>query len=426
MLELVAEAFSCDSTRQYWPRYVGWQPFIASTPTDTKQWEAYLYQGGRESLAVAQAVTIGQTFGMLSGDPKDLLLTESFHGTIIAWARQAGISRVKNALHEIDTHDNSDLESSWRTWIQAEESARVLLALHIHDATFSAIFHHEPLLRHEPERLPKCCSEVVFAAPTASRWHDLVIASRPPTSQSTPHPDHPGDVSRSSWQPVMSAYGSLVGIHASISEARSLSLSEETTRHLRRSLMLWADSWFANSSETDHDACCLTILWHETFMSLYCDFDTLERVVGRDGSPNRGEDVDSARKWVATPDGKCCVAHAISILKHLQFMPLSSEPAIHVPLAAFHAGIAFYLHIWLSEHSFQPIALDIPELPTGSKRFMRIIGSRVHSHGYKVELTTLTAIMDLMRRHGHWGISRRFASILEALVEELADSGERT
>jgi len=108
---------------------------------------------------VAQAATLGQTYGMLSGNPHDLLMTESFHGTIIAWARQAGMFRKGSPDHlqvvnARNLTDPGTLESAWRSWAQAEETARVVLALHVHDSEFAVIFHHEPLLRHDPERPP--------------------------------------------------------------------------------------------------------------------------------------------------------------------------------------------------------------------------------------------------------------------------------
>lgn len=362
---------------------------------------------------------------MLSGDPNDLLLTESFHGTIIAWARQARIFRLKDAFRTVDIHDdNSDLQSIWRAWVQAEESVRVQLALYIHDAKFSAIFHHEPLLRHEPERLPRCCPESIFGASSAARWHELVVASRPPTAQNTPRLDGPSTDTLSSSPSLMHAYALLAGIYAFVNEARSSSLSEETARHLRRSLMLWADTWFPKSLEFDGDVCCLGILWHETFMSLYADFDLLERAVGREGTFKKDEDVEAVYKWTNSTERKRCAAHAVLILKRLEAMPLSAEPAIHVPFAAFHAGIIFYSHLQLAPPGTRLVEFDLPELPYGSQKLARMLGSQAYSQGYKIEASTLSSLTDILRRQGHWEVSRRFASILEVLVDEIADSGD--
>ncbi|KAH8705418.1 fungal-specific transcription factor domain-containing protein [Talaromyces proteolyticus] len=390
-------------------------------------WETYLFQGSRETLAIAQAITLGQTFGILSGNPNDLFLVESFHGTLIAWSRHAGIFRVKSALDIVDT-ETSDVESSWRSWIQAEESARVLLALHIQDAKISAIFHHEPLLRHEPERLPRCCPEELFGEPTAARWHEKLMSSKPATSRHTQHSNDTehvsAPVSSVTSPPLMNSYASLAGIYASISEARASSLSDETACNLQRSLMLWADLWYASTKELE-DSCCLMVLWNEAFMFLYADFDLLERVIGREGTSRQEEDIDAARKWTTSFDGKRCAAHAVLVLKHLELMPVGSEPAIHAPLAAFHAGIVVYVHTLLVGPESRPIEFDIPELPVRFSALRRTLGSRTISQGYKIDATTLSALTDLLRRQGHWEISRKFASILEVLLEDITDSGER-
>ncbi|KAH7070244.1 hypothetical protein FB567DRAFT_584640 [Paraphoma chrysanthemicola] len=75
-------------------------------------WENYIRREGREALSLAQAAIIGQTFGMLSGQPQDLIMTESFHGTVIAWARQAGLFKIKNSPANLDTNTDVYLETT--------------------------------------------------------------------------------------------------------------------------------------------------------------------------------------------------------------------------------------------------------------------------------------------------------------------------
>lgn len=209
-----------------------------------------------------------------------------------------------------------------------------------------------------------------------------------------------------------------------MSEARSALLNEEKARHLRRSLMLWAHEWSPHSFEMDCDVFCLAVLWHDTFMSLYADFDLLERAIGREGTSKKDEDVSAVRNWTSSIDGKRCAAHAVLILKRLEAMPFSSEPAIHVPIAAFHAGVVLYSYIQLAESGPEPIEFDISELPYSSQKLAHMLRNQAYAQGQRIEAPTLSALADLLRRQGHWGLSRRFASILEVLVDEIADSGD--
>ncbi|KAL7940893.1 fungal-specific transcription factor domain-containing protein [Trichoderma barbatum] len=389
-------------------------------------WEVYIYRGGREALAMAQAAALGQTFGMLSGNPNDLLMTESFHGTIIAWARQAGMFQVKDSLQEMNHLDPDDLETAWRSWSQAEETVRVLAALHIHDSEFAAIFHHEPLLRHEPGRLPRCCTDELFFASTAAQWQTMIRSLHPSPIPSKPqhHTSSVGMTAMPNSYSFMNAYVLLSGHNAAIQEARCATLSEAMIREFRCRLTTWYEAYFPSIRYPSHDPHCLIVLWHEAFMSLYVCFDLLERVIGREGSSMRDGDLSRIRDWVAGLEGQRCVVHAMLIYKRLQTLPISTEPAIHVPKALFYAGLVVYCYAKFRSNEASHGDIDIPELrssdlgrvsaqiaaepPTGSLR--------------QFDPSTLYNVTDLLRRQGHWELSRRFSLILEALIDDLADS----
>ncbi|RKK84551.1 hypothetical protein BFJ71_g14504 [Fusarium oxysporum] len=388
-------------------------------------WEVYLYRGGREALAVAQAVVLGQTFGMLSGNPNDLLLTESFHGTIIAWARQAGMFKVKDSLQEAGLQDPDDLETAWRSWSQTEETVRVLAALHIHDSEFAAIFHHEPFLRHETGRLPRCCSDQLFVASTATQWHLMIKSLHSSPSSSEPQ-DHAsvGTTVSSNTHASMNAYVLLAGHSAAIREARCATFNESMIGDFRRRLTTWYEAYLPSIRHPSRDPHCLLVLWHETFMSLYVSFDLLERVIGREGPSIRDGDLARIRGWVVEPEGQSCVIHAMLIYKRLQALPISTEPAIHVPRALFYAGLVAYCHAKFRPAEASHSDIDIPELRSSDLGLMSARNSAEPSttNCRQFDSTTLYNITDLLYRQGHWELSRRFASILEAPIEDLADS----
>lgn len=359
---------------------------------------------------------------MLSGDPNDLLLTESFHGSIISWARQAGMFNLRDTLSNVDLNNKTEIESTWRTWIKAEEAARVVLALHLQDSQFAALFHHEPLLRHDPQKLPNCCSEKVFAASSATQWYDLVVASRPPLAEGTAQRgSRPRSVAPYSSSPI-NAYTSLAGIHASVYEARPTTLTEEAMSRVWQSLTLWREVWFPKGFEPEGVSGWATIQWHQICMSLYVDFDLLERAVGRNGHSE--EDENTVSNWAKSVGGKHCAAHAVLILRRLEPMPLSSEPGIHIPLAAFHAGLVLYSHLRWSGTGTATIPFEAPELNASNfKKLARVLGTNNRSPNVELDISMLCRLTDLLQRQGHWGISRKFATVLEVLVDDISDAG---
>ncbi|KAK4072883.1 transcriptional regulator family: C2H2 zinc finger and Fungal Specific TF [Trichoderma aggressivum f. europaeum] len=392
-------------------------------------WEVYIYRGGREALAVAQAVALGQTFGMLSGKPNDLLLTESFHGTIIAWARQAGMFQIKDSLQETNHLDPNDLETTWRSWSQTEETVRVLAALHIHDSEFATIFHHEPLLRHEPGRLPRCCTDELFTASTAAQWQTMIksLHSSSPSTESQHHTSSAGMATTPSPYSFMNAYVLLSGHNAAIQEARCATLNEAMIGDFHCRLTTWYEAYFPSIRYPSRDPHCLMVLWHETFMSLYVCFDLLERVIGREGSSMRDGDLARIRDWVTRVEGQRCVIHAMLIYKRLQTLPIIAEPAIHVPKALFYAGLVVYCYAKFRPDEAPHGDIDIPELRTSDLGRVSVPTSAEPTTASlrQFDPSTLYNVTDLLRRQGHWELSRRFSSILEALIDDLADSTVR-
>lgn len=367
---------------------------------------------------------LGQTFGILSGNPNDLLLAESFHGTIIAWTRQAGMFQVKSSL-EGDILPDSNLTSAWRSWSQAEEAMRVLLALHIHDSEFAAVFHHEPLLRHNPKRLPRCCSDELFAAPSAEKWHEMVKAQgqRQPAITSQ-YDGHVSTVEAPTHQALMLSYAVLAGRVADICESRCGVLDDATVEEYRKSLTSWYAAHISTIRHPSRDPSCLMVLWHEAFMYLYVDFDLLERVLGREGPATSEDDVEHVRSWVSTAQGQRCAVHAMLIYRRLETLPINTELALHVPKALFYAGLVIYCHVKFRSVGAAFADVEIPELRSrdGSRFASPTPLSAPSALLLQLDSSALYNVADLLRRQGHWEVSRRFAWILDALIETLVDA----
>ncbi|KAI1357482.1 fungal-specific transcription factor domain-containing protein [Xylaria arbuscula] len=403
--------------------------FQTLNKANLSSWDTYIRRDVREWRSLVQASIIGQTFGMLSGQPDNVCMTESFHGTAIAWARQGGFFKIKAA--PLPSCDESEVSKGdmWRRWVDAEESVRLVLALYIHDSEFATTFHHEPILRHNIGRLPACNSDELFFAPTASDWHNVVKKERFIDSHSTTRGNFtatlaaPGVLTTRRAQ--MFAYASLAGLVAAIQEKRASILDAESKQHFRNMLLSWHHEHYKHIQSPRKNHINLLIFWHRAFMALYADFDVLELSIGRDGRLLAQETRKRINDWASSPEGRRSVLHALLVLRHLEMLPIGLEPGIHVPKAAFYSAIVVYSYI-KCKPSVNPCVpleddLDLPELQVAGST------SNLHANGDKatiamfspVEPSILCNAIDLLRRIGHWEISRKFASILQILLDDL-------
>ena len=310
--------------------------------------------------------------------------------------------QVKSSLHV-----DGDVTTAWRSWSQAEEAMRVLLALHIHDSEFAGIFHHEPLLRHNPKKLPKTCSDELFSAPSADRWQELGKGCSMMEASPT--------------LAVMHSYATLAGHVAEICESRCGALEIATVNRHREALTSWHATHALRIQHSSRDASCLMVLWHEAFMYLYVDFDILEQFLGRDGAVNQ-EHVEHIRNWVPTMEGQRCAVHAMLIHRRLEALPMNTELALHVPKALFYAGLVIYCHLRFRTGSSYT-DMDIAELRSDKVPFNSHISLLSPSALLsQLDSSVLHSVADVLRRQGHWEVSRRFAWILDGLIDTLVDS----
>ncbi|KAI0202813.1 fungal-specific transcription factor domain-containing protein [Astrocystis sublimbata] len=405
--------------------------FQTLNKANLSSWDTYIRRDAREWRSLVQASIIGQTFGMLSGQPDNVCMTESFHGTVIAWARQGGFFKIKSV--PLPSTDESDMskEDIWRRWVDAEESVRLVLALYVHDSEFATTFHHEPLLRHTLEKLPVCNSDELFFAPSAVDWYNLVEKERAMNSETAQvHTVNsmavPSFISTRKAQ--MFAYASLAGIVASIQERRSSFLDESSKQQFRHILLSWHNEHYRYLQKPKKNHINLLIFWHAAFMSLYTDFDLLERSIGRDGRQAAQEAREDVNRWAISMEARRSVLHALLLLKQLEMLPIGLEPAIHVPKAVFYSGMVVYSYI-----KFKPLIdsyapshdeVDIPELQvSGSTGTMNMNSDKASTTIFSpVEPSILCNAIDLLRRIGHWEISRKFASILQILLDDLTNA----
>lgn len=399
-------------------------------------WERLIGREASEVVPMIQAALIGQTFGLLSGDPKHLAIVDSFHGTVIAWARRRNIFSARHTPTVLQGLDAESLDKRWKDWAKTEELIRIVLGLHIHDAELADIFHHEPFLRHGTRQLPLAASKALFTASSAREWASLYDIES--FTENLPYPGSrslgtPGvhDLEAIPFNCRFTAYAALAGIAATIVENRSMGqLDIFLTERIQETLIAFYARYLSSLSPFEPDNLGITVLWHLTFMALHVDFDLLERAVGRDGGIMDPDTTASVAAWASSRQAKRCVTHASLIQKKLEALSVGFEPAIHVPRAMFLAALSWYCYTRYgtdtgSEEMSAQGALDFPEM-----QLLKVNPAMLlfEANGFKlgkpaaVEASgALCGLTDLLQRIGHWEIARKFGSILGALIHNETD-----
>ena len=314
-------------------------------------WDRQIARGVDQRISLVQTAIIGQTFGLLSGEPRHLGIVDAFNGTLISWARRWATFKTKKMLGlDLDVPP-AELDQKWREWARNEELIRIALSVHIHDAELASMFHHEPFLRHNSRQLPVAAANQTFMASRADEWRKAYLldpSNLDTSTDATPasldaHLDF--DLLSIPNNSYFTAYTVLEGISASIVEHRLHGHSQaahSNTGETMHTLLSFHRHFLQESATWEADHMDMSILWHLAFMTMFADFDLLERAIGRDGSDLSPEDVHKVTAWANSDDGKRCVVHGLIIQKKLENLPLGFEPAIHVPRAMFHAGIAWF------------------------------------------------------------------------------------
>ncbi|GFF94870.1 zinc finger protein rsv1 [Aspergillus udagawae] len=304
----------------------------APLPSTDFLWETHIVREKSEALSMVQAALIGQTFGMLSGRPKDLLTVQTFHGTVITWAKRKNFFSGHRAIDLINIEDIERApERAWTVWSQAEEEIRLWAAISILDAELSELLLSEPLLR----RLSSSnlvSEDDLWTAPTAQAWGNAV---RRRVEQRGIHISPSSPPSQAIG---FRSYVELEGVTSAISDdTNSL---ENNRRDLllvkyQPVLMSFYDRYLhpfqqLSFPQGDKDKYCQQALWHANFLSLRADLDRLEQALEREGFDEAQRNTSYARAWANSSNGLRCAIHAVLILRLLETLPAGgTEPAIH-------------------------------------------------------------------------------------------------
>jgi hypothetical protein len=383
---------------------------------------------GREMMImVIHCASLGLVFGMLSGSPITLINVDAFRGIPIALARSLKMHQsVAEALINLNAN-GLQLENQWRNWAYQQEVIRIMHALLIVDAELSSILHHEPIQSLESYSFVPTCSDSIFAASNSIDWKDKYLAGVDQQSNQGLALDFrallsdPQGLNQIPTNSRFTAYAVLEGISMRvISACRSSTKQIPRPRKFDHLLTTFYTRFLdRRKPQPRHDNFQLDILWHVVYMETCCDFDLLEKAIGREGSRLTSAELSNTIAWATSEDAHRCLLHAFMIANHVQAMSVGLEVAIHVPRALFWAGLAVLCSIKFgpkSKSSQHGSAVNFPEflLPGldqsigGVDIFQHDIGDDFSQHAL------LLSIIDLLDRVGHWKLSRQFAIILRA------------
>lgn len=399
-------------------------------------WDNHISRGKPEALLLLQSALIGHTFALLSGRPRDLLTVQSFHGTVIAWAKKHGIfqqqARAEDKICEILDHD---LELAWKSWAQIEEQKRLAVALYAHDSEYSALLKTEPLMRHSASKLPTMCSKQLWEAPSAHEWRK-VLSKDTQNANNTPNlpTNEPFNPLKSllknpnrMMQDSFSIDCELEVIAACITEARELDSWPSARSQLEASLLQLYENRLKSTADGVNSLLCLEIFWHFLFISLYADLNLLEICAGRDGYEESQQHLHYAKSLAASPDGQRCALHGALILRKSGRVSVSATTAIYLPRVLFNTALVWY---WYTEFGHEePVQAPggVDEFPEFKMLGIDCTNLLFGAHGFKlarpkkVESSTLYDLVDLLRRQGSWTISRKLASLMSLIIHGEAD-----
>ena len=387
------------------------------------KWDHLLTHLTDDRFAVVQAALLGQTFALLSGDPKHLAAAEAYHGTLISLARRSKMFQLSHSGPPQRSLLSDDLDIEWRGWAREEELIRTALGLYLHDAELAHIFHHEPLLR--PSRRVLCAaSDELFATKHPKDWfsrlhqHDDEVDPPLFVEASKDHNESVTDTSRFDHVSTFTRYAELECISATVLEERlSGRLNESTQRALAIDLVEFHKKYLRLPTRQGTSMLEMDILWHLSFISLCTDFDLLERVIGRDGPQVTNTDWEEVRTWAASLDARRATIHVRLIRQKLEALSIALVPAIHIPRAIFFVAVCCYCAFTFSSAggTSSLSTFEFPELNLISH------GHDAPSSGRLTALETkelLCQLADTLQRLGHWGVARKFGAIIEALLHQ--------
>ena len=258
---------------------------------------------------------------------------------------------------------------------------------------------------------------------------------------------------------MFNIYNNLSGIAACICECRYLDLlSPMMVNKFESDLLTWYSStpkaFKAPREQLKQSGFPFNLLpfWHYSFITLSTDLNLLELAVGREGTEVASSTREYVLSWIASPESRRCLLHALFLQKLMVTTHLGALLAFNTPRILFSAALCWYCYMLYLPESQSATALSTPSLLDGilepsaffpEIQLLRDGKSTKSANFYPVphmlnetlatlpkilvanpaemKAETLCVIECILRRVGTVGISIRFANIVQAFISGAND-----
>ncbi|PPJ53073.1 hypothetical protein CBER1_11608 [Cercospora berteroae] len=279
-----------------------------------------------QTLPILQAAAIGQTYALLSGKTKDLMLSQLYHGPLGVGVLALEKLMLHSRATELSMSPGLDPEQDWSEWIQLQTVIRLRNAIQIHNGEISAIPHAPSTFRSDPLKLQTAAPDALYLAKTPAEW---TAASSRNVPVSLPVP--------------FSLCAVIEGFIAEAGQARATPFAEvglQMTQALLAMLCTWFDDSIQLLTADSTNNLSVLMLCHSCFIHMLCDTDLFERACGREGAQAAStEDKQTVKEWASTADARRAASHALCIQLLLERFRLSDVPGMHVASSSWHAGL---------------------------------------------------------------------------------------
>jgi len=367
--------------------------------------------GGSDSLEMLQAVTIGQTYAFISGNPLHLMTARTFHSSLCA-AVQALYQRHLHSKSKDFQHQSDEL--SWQQWIKDESLNRLLSVGYIHNAEIAATTRRSASMRAELWRLTTAAPDSIFLAKDEHQWK--AMRSTDPRAQVEPHS-------------ILSTCAILAGLSSEITHCKIgpfvRSGDDDLIHKVSTSLIDWIERLLHSGPMEVSTRAMVLMLWHACFLLLLSDVDAVERLPNFDHkNDNSRTTLERLTRWKDPGTARRCATHALIILQLLKCLRISDVPGIHVARASWHAGLILSAYAYYALQHQSPADKDFdistyPELDAVRKLNM------LEESDWVTVSRSLTAskckasahmISSTLRSLGPWGDARYFAADVAKLL----------
>lgn len=303
------------------------------------------------------------------------------------------------------------------------ESLSAMLALQLQDAEIACMLHHDPLMRHSVEGVPRTASKEAFCAPDAKSWKVIMTREASSSSLNMERGTDEATIIPSRFPSVSNDFELQVMLRcigaAPLDQRNLLPPPTISVSQCSDSLISWYKRYRHSTSFQKHES-SLMMLWHSIFMLLHMNMDVLECFCGREGPVVAEAHREAVRHWASSDAGIICNIHAMLVTKHFERLPIGSEPPIHFPLCLYRCGIAWYCYIAFVDKATLGARgeLRLPELQAvGSTSDISLLQNAVFMD-VKGGASLLFRIIHLLQRANHWQLSHSLAATLLSLVED--------